>query len=230
MSDLEQIVDGVEPEETTAAEPVVEETTDETPEVVAEPEESEPVVEPEVKPEATVPLAALLEVRQELQQLKSLATPKPQPVPAPDVFEDPQGYQKHMQTELRNATTQAKLEMSRFMAEEKFGKEQVDAMVEYYNQHPEKTAAFLNAPSPFHAGMAEYNSARVAQEIGNDPAAFKEKMKAELRAELQAEMVTKQARDKAGQFAPSMANVTGTGGGSKSTWTGPAPLDSILGE
>lgn len=227
MSDLEQIVDGVEPEQETPEAEVAQE-----PEQVAEPE-AEPkaeTVEPEQKPEQTVPLAALLEVRQELQALKSLAAPKPTPVPAPDVFEDPQGYSKHMQTELRNATTQTKLEMSRFIAEREFGSDQVDSMMEYFNQHPEQSQAFLSAPSPFHAAMEHYNSQRVAQEIGNDPAKYREGLKAELMAEIKAELVAKQARDTAGKFAPSMANVTGTGGGPKSTWTGPTDLTSVIGE
>lgn len=229
MSDLEQIVDGVEPEQEA---PQVEETPE--PEQGAEPEpQPEPkpeAKEPEPKPEQTVPLAALLEVRQELQALKSLATPAPTPTPIPDVFEDPQGYSKHMRDEVHNATTHTKLEMSRFMAERDFGKDQVDAMFKYFDQHPEQSQQFLSSPSPFHAGMDFFNQQRVAVEIGNDPAAYKAKLEAEARVKVEAEMVAKQARDAGGKFAPSMADVTGTGGGPKSTWTGPADLTSILGE
>jgi hypothetical protein len=243
MSDLQQILDGENTETVETAEPVVEDIAEELPEVTEKLAEKEP--DPELKPktkhEETVPLAAFLELRKELGEVKSMVTPKPQATPAPDVFDDPQGYQKHMQAEVQNvttaaraevqnATTAAKLEMSRFMAEEKFGKEAVDAMVAYYNDYPEQTAAFLKAPSPFHAGMAHFNSQRVAKEIGDDPTAFREKMKAELRAEIEADMVAKQARDGAGKFAPSMANVTGTGGGPKTTWSGPTPLTSLIGE
>lgn len=228
MSDLEQVVDGVEPEQVAAE--VVEPT--EVVEQVAEPEtpEEPEAKEPEQKTDQTVPLAALLEVRQQLQELKSLAAPKEQPVPAPDVFEDPEGYQKHMRGVVEQTSINQKLEMSRFMAERDFGKEQVDAMFEYFNQHPEQSRQFLSSPSPFHAGMDFFNQQRVATEIGNDPAAYREKLEAEIRTKLEAEMVAKQARDAGGKFAPSLADVTGTGGGPRTTWTGPAPLDSVLGE
>jgi len=228
MSDLEQIVDGVEPEqETPDAVEAPEPEQDAEPET-PQPEEAE--VKPEPKPEQTVPLAALLEVRQELQALKSLATPKVAPTPAPDVFEDPEGYQKHMRGVVEQASVNQKLEMSRFMAEREYGKDQVDAMFEYFNEHPEQSQQFLSAPSPFHAGMDFFNQQRVATEIGSDPAAYKQKLEAEIRAKVEAEMVAKQARDTAGKFAPSMANVTGTGGGPRTSFTGPTDLTSILGE
>jgi len=228
MSDLEQIVDGAEPEQV-ENEPVKQETAAQEPEAIAEPEAApEPKAEP--KADQTVPLAALLEVRQELRQLREASQPRPAPQPMPDVFEDPAGYSQRMQDELRTATTASKLEMSRFMADREFGKENVDAMMEHFNNHPEQTQAFLKTASPFHTAMEQFNSQRVAQEIGNDPAAYRAKLEAEIRGKIEAEMVAKQARDNAGKFAPSMANVTGTGGGPKSNWTGPADLSSILGE
>lgn len=227
MSDLEQIVDGVEPEQV-EAEPVVEQ---EPIEAAQEPEAVEKEPEPEPKPEpAMVPVDVVRELRQELRQLREASQPRPAPQPMPDVFEDPTGYSERMQAEVRNATTASKMEMSRFMAEREFGKETVDSMVEHFNSHPEQTQAFLKAPSPFHAAMEHFNSQRVAQEIGSDPVAYRAKIEAEVRQKLEAEMVAKQARDNAGKFAPSMANVTGTGGGPKSNWTGPAQLSSILGE
>lgn len=227
MSDLEQIVDGVEPEQV-ENEPVEQEVAAQEPEVIAEPEAAP---EPEQKPEpAMVPVDVVRELRQELRQLREASQPRPAPQPMPDVFEDPNGYSQRMQEELRNATTASKLEMSKFMAEREFGKDNIDAMMEHFNNHPEQTQAFLKSASPFHAAMEQFNSQRVAQEIGNDPAAYRAKLEAEIRTKLEAEIVAKQARDNAGKFAPSMANVTGTGGGPKSNWTGPADLSNVLGE
>ena len=88
----------------------------------------------------------------------------------------------------------------------------------------------MQHPSPFHAAVEQFNKHRVAQEIGSDPDAYKAKLEAELRGKIEAELVAKQARDAAGKFAPSMANVTGTGGGPKANWAGPASLSSVLGE
>lgn len=229
MSDLEQIIDGVEPEEATTPEPEAEPAVEAEAEA-PEPEPEKPVEAEPQKQEETVPLAALLEVRKELQSLRSLATPAPAPTPAPDVFQDPEGYSKHMQAQLETATRSTKLEMSRFMAEREFGADKVEAMMEHYNAHPEQTQTFLNKPSPFHAAMEHYNAQMVAQQIGSDPEAYKQSLKAELMAEIQAEMVAKQAKEKAAAVAPSMANVNGTGGGPKSAWTGPTEISSILPE
>ena len=238
MSDLENIINGEQPETEAAEPPVEQEAAPEPAESVeaaepAEPEkETEPVTaaEPEKAEEPqTVPVGVVQELRRELRELKA-AQNKPQPAPVPDVFEDPQGYQAYMQDAVRSGVTSTKLEMSRFMAEKEFGAETVEAAYEYFNAHPEQSAALLSHPSPFHAAVEYYNQQRVAQEIGSDPAAYAAKLEADLRAKIEAEMVAKQARDAAGKFAPSMANVTGTGGGPKTNWTGPAPLSSVLGE
>lgn len=226
MTDLEQIVDGVEPVEVEAEVVEAAPEQEEAPEV----EEIAEALEPEVKPEAQVPLAALLEVRKELQEIKSLATPKAAPAPTPDVFDDPAGYQKHMQELVSQSQTAQKLEMSRFMAEREFGADNVKAMFDHFNQHPEQSAQLMEAPSPFHAGMDLYNQQRVATEIGNDPAAYEARIRAEERATVQAELVAKQAKEAAESKAPSMAHVTGTGGGPKTTWTGPTQLGTVLPE
>lgn len=235
MSDLEQIVDGEQPElEQVEEAEAVEVEASEAPEQDAEPVVEDATPEPEKaeepKADQTVPLAAFLEMRQELRELKTLATPRPQPIPAPDVFEDPEGYSKHMQRQLQQSNIAQKLEMSKFMAQREFGAEKVQAMVEYFDQHPDQSQAFVNEPSPFHAAMDHFNQHRVAQEIGNDPVAYRAKLEAEIRSKIEAEMVAKQARDAAGKFAPSMANTTGTGGGPRSNWVGPTDLTSAIGE
>ncbi|MGB1215538.1 MAG: hypothetical protein ACPG4X_19365 [Pikeienuella sp.] len=201
----EQNLDDILSDEVEAETPEVEEP-DEVEEVAEEAEPVEPEVEPEAEPEAepepekaeepqTVPVAALQEVRRDNQELKALLRgmqaqqPQPQPTPAPDVFEDPAGYQQHQQHAVKQMVTQSKLDTSRFLAEREFGKEAVESAVEYFNEHPEKSGALLNHPSPFHAAIDEFNQHRVAMEIGNDPAAYKEKLKAEIMAEVKAEMV-----------------------------------------
>lgn len=231
MSDLDQILGG---EPADAPEPAQQEAPQVEADPVAEPPAEEPVAQEEpAKPEepVMVPLSALQELRQELKQLKQVqhqaAQPKPQP--APDMFEDPEGYRAYVERNVSNGMTRAKLEMSRFMAEREFGAETVEAAYEYFNQHPDQSQALLNHPSPFHAAVDVYNRQRVAQEIGNDPEAYRQKLEAEIRAKVEAELVAKQVRDKAGRFAPSMADTPGTGGGPKTNWAGPARLDDVLG-
>jgi hypothetical protein len=107
MSDLEQIVDGVVPEqETPAVEP--------TPEPVqaAEPEPT-PEPTPELKPEAPamVPVGVVQELRQEIRELKSLATPRPQ-APKPPEFLDPEGSE-FLAREMQKMQGQMNAELSR---------------------------------------------------------------------------------------------------------------------
>lgn len=220
MADLEEVMNG--PEQTEQAQP--------------EPVEPEVVVEPEVAPEPekaeeapSIPVSVVQELRREIRELKAASQRQPEQ-PAPDVIEDPDGYRDYVARNVNQSVTNTKLEMSRFMAEREFGKETVEAAYEYFDAHPEQTQEFLKAPSPFHAAVEAFNKHRVTAEIGDDPAAYRAKLEAEIRASVQAELVAKQARDAAGKFAPSMANVTGTGGGPKSNWTGPTSLKDVIGE
>lgn len=229
MSDLEQILNGEQPEpeqqEEAQAEPEVKE-----PEQQAEPEPEKAETEkPEDKAEEhSVPVSVVQELRRELRELKQMQN-RQEPKPAPDVFEDPEGYKAYMQEAVRGSVTSTKLEMSRFLAEKDFGKDVVQAAFDYFEEHPQGTEEFLKEPSPFHAAVEKFNAQRIAKEIGADPAAWAAKERERIRKELEAETVAKQARDKAGKFAPSMADIPGTGGGPKANWTGPTPLDKIIG-
>jgi len=231
MSDLEQILSGEQPEpetEETPAEPESEQVEEQAEVEEPKAEVAEPAPEKVDEPQ-TVPVGVVQELRRELRELKAAQNKQPEQ-PAPDIFENPEGYRDHMQNAVKSATTSTKLEMSRFMAEREYGKDTVDAAFEYFNQHPEQSGALLQHASPFHAAVEHFNKQRVAEEIGSDPDAYKAKLEAELRKKIEAELVTKQVRDAAGKYAPSMANVTGTGGGPKSNWTGPTSLESAIGE
>lgn len=228
MSDLEQILSGETPEPEAPQEAAPEAET--APEVEASaptPEEAPTPVET-AQPEPTVPLSALMEVRKELQEMKA-GMPRPEAPKAPDVFEDPQGFAGHLSRQVQSAQLTTKLETSRFMAEREFGKDTVDKAFQFFNERPEQSQALLSHASPFHAAVEEYNKHAIAQEIGQDPAAYRAKIEAEVRAKVQAEMVAEQAKAKASQPAPTMANVAGTGGGPKTAWAGPTSLESLLG-
>lgn len=231
MSDLEQILNGEQPEpevveaETQAAEPESADASEQQPEAPTD----APKVEPKAE-EHMVPQAVVAELRAEIRALKAQQQPQAAPKAAPDVFDDPAGYASHMQEAVKASVTGTKLEMSRFMAEREFGKEAVDAAYEYFNQHPEQSQELLNHPSPFHAAVETFNRQRVASEIGSDPDAWMAKQREELRKEIEAELVAKQVKEAAARAAPSMANVTGTGGGPKANWTGPTSLSAAVGE
>lgn len=242
-TELDQIFGGTKDEPTPQPAPTLAEAEEPTtPEVqtpeaeaVAEaeaPQEEAPeeaAQEPAKEPEAPmVPLAALQEVRQQLKELKALTTPAPQPVKVPDMHEEPEAYTAHVAQQMQQHVIGTKLETSRFLAEREFGAEVVNQAFEYFNENPEGSQALLAHPSPFHAAVEEFNKHKVAQEIGSDPAAYAARIKAEALAEAKAELAAEQVKATAAKPAPTMANVTGTGGGAKPLWNGPTSLDSIL--
>lgn len=237
MADIEQILDGeeetVEVEEAPEEQPT-EETSEEAAEAPTEPEtieEPEKAVEVE-KPPQTEAEQALIGVvsslRAELREIKS-GLPQREAPKAPDFYDDPQGAVRHEIAPVQQALLSSKLETSRFMAEREFGKETVEAAFNYFNEHPEQSQALLNHPSPFHAAVETFNQQRVAREIGSDPDGWRKREREAIRKELEAEMVAEQVKNVGGKPAPSMADVTGTGGGAKTNWAGPAKLDDLIG-
>jgi len=227
-SDLDAVINGdpqpeVQPEPEAVQEAVEPITTEEP-----EPEVVTP--EPESAKEAPmVPLAALQEVRRELQEMKA-RLPQPEAPKAPNVFDDPDGYQKHLANEVSRATQNVKLDLSEDQARATHTDEVVDAAFQAFTAtaDPATRTAILGSRSPWMEVVKWHKQHVVSQEIGSDPAAYAAKVEAEVRAKVEAEMVAKQARDNAGKFAPSMANVTGTGGGPKASWAGPTALDQLF--
>lgn len=240
MSDLDDMLSGQSPEaeETVQPEqaPPEQETADTTGQSEAkEPEAEQP--EPEGTKEPTVPLAVFKSMRDDLKhQLDSIRNQmdrreQPREAPkVPDVFEDPQGYQKYMEQQVQGATTQMKLQLSRFHAEREFGKEAIDEVVAYFDQHPHLSQQFASEASPFHAAKAYVDAQKTAQEIGSDPAAYRAKLEKEVRAQIEAEMAAKQVQEMAGKKAPSLAGVNGSGGNTDPGWQGPTDLNALIGE
>lgn len=236
-TDLEQIISGDVPDEST-------EPTPEPVEAQAEPEpvsEQEPVTQPEPvsEPEPQEdPLqrelggikAALVEARSELRELKQ-AQPKPEARPAPDMFEDPEGYQKHQAMTAQQMQQNLRLDMSEEMARQAHGDDVVDAAFEALKAAGDQATfqSLMAQRSPYNALVDWHKQQKVVLEIGSDPDAWIAAKEAEITARVKAEMVAEQAKAEAAKPAPSMANLTGIGGGPKGNWTGPTPLDEIVG-
>lgn len=225
---LSQAIDGVQEPETPAVEPETTEAPQEAEQATTTPSEPAPEPEPKAEPPAEkpdmVPVAVVQELRRELRELKQAAQPKQQ---VPD-FIDPEGMQFVGQ---RMAEMQANhaAELSEVKARMQFGSDKVDAAFK-----AAESAGILDnfkgIADPWGSLTRWHQQQTVLQEVGDDPAAYKSKLEAEIRAKVEAEMVAKQAAKVAGTPAPSLANVTGTGGGARTTWNGPTPLDRVIPE
>ena len=229
MSDLEDISDIIDDTPSPEPEP--------TPEPAALEPEPEPEPTPEPEPQAAapetpmVPQAVVGDLRQELRQtraelaqLRQGVMPQPQ---QPDYFENPQAAVQHQVQPIQQEVQSRFLKMSRFTAEREFGPELVQQAYDYFDSNPQASQALAGHPSPFHAAVEEFQKVQIAQEVGSDPTAYREKIRAEVREEMKRELAAQQTAASVAQ-APSMAGDTNIGGRVPAAPT-LTSLDDILG-
>lgn len=161
------------------AEPVVEAPA----EPVAEPVAVEPAPEP-AKPEpGFVPFAAVLDERDKRkerdaenerlkEQLKQYQQAPAQAPPAPDMFEDPDGYRAHQVGEAHRLALNVKLDLSEDMARGVHGDELVDKArdwaVQKFQQSPGYQAEVFNQRNPYNYVVAQYQRDQIASTVTPD--------------------------------------------------------------
>lgn len=191
MNDLPFLDDGQ------AEEPIAEAAAVEAP-VEATPEaKGEPPVAPPATPEdhGRIPIAALLDEREkrkekerEVEALnRRIADYEAKATPKPDFFADPDAALAAQARATQEAVLYAKLETSRFLAEEKFGAELVQEAFEFYDRNPHLSQPLLKSPSPYHAAVREYEKYKAAEEVAKDPSAYRARVEAEVRERILAE-------------------------------------------
>lgn len=136
-------------------------------------------------------------------------------------------YGKKLAAVMQAQRTQVKLDLSQDAATREFGADVVKAAFEFFNTRPRhESEALLKERSPFHAAVAAYKRHQAMAEIGDDPAAFRARVEAEVLAKLQggqSQPVTQKPS------SPSLAGNPNLGSRATVEWTGPVPLDQILG-
>lgn len=133
---------------------------------------------PASTPEGYVPLAALLAERDkrtalEAQMPKPQAAPSPSIGPAPDMFEDPEGYRAWNQQQIANV----QLNISEEMTRDKFGDELVDAAkawaTEQFQSRPGFAQEVLSQRNPYGYAVKAYQKAQSLSQLGDDPEEIK---------------------------------------------------------
>lgn len=153
----------------------------------------EPALEPEPgieqQPEEPkgahhVPLAVLLderdkakaakqeaaELRRQLAEYQARATPQN----IPDPYEDPQGYQSYVQNQVDQQAFNLRAEMSGQFAEQKFGKETVEAAIAWATSQtadPFLGQRVQQSRSPVEFVVEQYQREQFFQNRGSDPSA-----------------------------------------------------------
>jgi hypothetical protein len=197
--------------------------------------------EPEPKQEATnVPLAALQEVRAENKTLKerlaemdnlkavvaAMAQAPRAPVQPPDMFQEPEAYQAFVAQQVQAQVSNVTAEMSERFARLQHGD---DFISEAFEAAKAKGVVdgFRGRKDPWGELARWHKSQKALAEIGDDPAAFRERVEQEIRSKLQAEMAAQSV--KSIPSAPSLAGQPNLSARNPTGWAGPAPLSDALG-
>ena len=168
------------------------------------------------------------------KQLEEARKPPPQSTP-PQMLEpidparDPEGYTRRV----RGVVLNERLNTSEMMALDKHGKEVIDKETEYFQRRTQADPRLWNElyskPHPY-AWMIENNAtARLHEEIGTDPNAYRARIVAEERAKWEAENGAAAPRvSPAAGLPPSLANARSSAPRGTNGYSGPLSMDDIL--
>lgn len=163
--------------------------------------------------------------------------PQPQQAPAPDFFENPAAFVQQHTAPLEQQMQAQREQFSRMMAEDKFGAEAVQTayaeLEKRAKSDPQGSYAdyvrVMQSPHPYAALVQWHKQQQVMAEIGTDPVAYREKVKAELLAELQQNGGQPPAAQQPAQVMPSnFAAARNVGARSGPAWSGPPQLSDIF--
>ena len=231
------------------------------PEPAAAPEEDVPVVEEAATPEETqpkgeseapeaskgeppapeednmVPLKALKDERAKRQdaeaRLNKVMADKP-PEPVPDVIEDPEGYAARVKADADQSVADQKFAMSKIMAERDHDNyaEMEAVFIEAVQENPALRQAMNQHPHPSEFAFQEAKKIVAMQEIGDDPAAFRDQtrkdIEAEVRAEIAAENKTAAEKAKLDNIPQSLTGEVSVADRGKPAYAGPSSIKEIL--
>jgi hypothetical protein len=159
------------------------------PEQAPEPAQPAPAAEPAqpdpARPEpGFVPLSALLEERdgkkRERERVAALEAQlaqfqaQQQPVQAPSVYDDPDGYQAYVEQRISAAQQQAIASTSQRFAEKEHGADKVEEAAKWYleqvvSRDPTAQARFVADPDPFGMVVRQYRQHQLMSQLGDAP-------------------------------------------------------------
>jgi hypothetical protein len=187
----------------------------------------------------------LAQVEAELKEMRRQSAPKPQapaaPETPPDWFANPDEAFKHRAQEVINPVQQSLMFNARLIAEQVNGADAVANAVEAFDAavaagkvDPTERQRIMSSPNPFHDAVHWLKRQQTLAEVGEDPAAYRERIRAEVLAELQGQgkQPATPAQPVATTPAPVMpsnlANARSVGARSGPAWGGPATLKDIF--
>lgn len=232
-------------------------TAPDNPKAPAAPEPKEGRKQPDAQPQAPVAAVTaerakrqdaeqrLAQVEAELKELRRQPAPKPQapaaPETPPDWFANPDDAFQHRFRQATDPIQQSLMFNARLIAEQVNGADAVANAVEAFDAavaagkvDPAERQRIMSSPNPFHDAVHWLKRQQTLAEVGEDPAAYRERIRAEVLAELQGagKQPVTPAQPVPTTPAPVMpsnlANARGVGARSGPAWGGPATLKDIF--
>jgi hypothetical protein len=165
----------------------------------------------------------------QLEEAKKGPPPPPAaPLPPIDPATDPEGYTRRVRAVVLNE----RLNTSEMMALDKHGKEVIDRETEYFKKRGEADPRLWNdlysQPHPYQWMIDNNATARLHEDIGTDPAAYRARVVAEERAKWEAEHPAGQPVSPVANLPPSLANARSSAPRGMKGFSGPPSLDDIL--
>lgn len=155
--------------------------------------------------------------KRELEELRQSQQSKTQET-IPDPIDDGQGFQNWTMTQAQQAALSAKLELSEDLVRQEIGDEAFDSVQKWWmeetRRNPHLVQEGLKQRNPWRYAHQQYQKSQLLSEVGEDPAAYKERLRQELLAELQAQQAPAESQPK--QTPPPSLAKGGAGGASES--------------
>jgi len=170
-------------------------------------------------------------LKQQLEEAKKAPPPAAAP-PAMlepiDPARDPEGYTRRV----RGVVLNERLNTSEMMALDKHGKEVIDAETEYFQRRTQADPRLWNElyskPHPYQWMIDNNATARLHEEIGTDPAAYRAKIIAEEKAKWETENGAAPRVSPAAGLPPSLASARSAAPRGTNGFAGPPSLSDIL--
>lgn len=164
------------------------------------------------------------------QELERRIQAQEQQRPAPD-FNNPQAIYQSFEQRLAEAELKQSIALSARFARREHGAELFEETQEWLSHHPDIELWAQAQDDPWGAAIARFKQERLVAEIGDDPNAYREKLRQELLAELQS-----QPQGQAPGMTAPRPNIPAPASGQRSAaprngpgFAGPTPLTNIIG-
>jgi hypothetical protein len=165
------------------------------------------------------------QLRAQMQQLQTQQQQK-----RIDPIDDPEGFERSLEQRIEQRLLSERIQFSERLARNQHGDEAWQQTNEWLHSQPATIRhQFAQSPDPCGEAVKAFKRHQVMQEIGDDPASYRERLEAEIRERLIAEQ--QPAAPQVSQPKPSnFASARSAGKRTGPAWAGPTPLSQVLPE